>query len=69
MYELLYFSLPIHSSQTNGVRVRLTLTDLNSLLEFENTLKIQGLFINKSLLTTVLKLKLFDPASFRGELF
>lgn len=66
MYVLLYFSLPIHSSQTNGVRVRLTLTGLNSLLEFENTLKIQGLFINKSLLTTVLKLKLFDPASFRG---
>lgn len=47
----------------------LTLTGLNSLLEFENSLKIQGLFINKSLLTTLLKLKLFDPTSFSGELF
>lgn len=69
MYVLLYFSLPIHSSQTNGVRVRLTLTGLNSLLESENKLKVQGLFINKNFLETVFKLKIFDPASFRGEIF
>lgn len=73
MYVLLYFSLPIHSSQTNkqttSVRVRLTLTGLNSLLESENKLKIQGLFINKSFLETVFKLKIFNPASFKGELF